>query len=171
MNPWQALILVNILLACFGAFSLGRNGISSIFPVPHPQPVQANIPIGQPTQAELLTLTINNVKRIPQPKYPNDLVIIEVTFASSSECTLSNCQFRRQNFALILPSGRTLPPAGYPQQYVPEIKLVHLSSQRQLYGNTRETGQIYFLIPKQVTQAQLKYTTASDSPIFDIPLN
>lgn len=114
----------------------------------------------------LLTFELISSRTVKKDDYYNQ-VILEVTMKADSQChpTIDRCIFYRELFKLTDNSGRTHAPSAPPLFYIPEFQLRELVSSRALNKNQTETGQLYFLLPKDSYPKTVTYFTNNNQNI------
>lgn len=124
-------------------------------------------PSATPTPVPLIQLSVNTAYRISQPDQIYDYGIIDLTLASSNQCSTTECNFSRQDILLspdIEDNVESFRPAA-PPTFATSIPLIQLPNARQLGAGATETGQVYFLIPPDINQFTLTYQGRGDTPI------
>jgi hypothetical protein len=105
---------------------------------------------------------VNYAWRILRPGSNQDLGIVEVTFTGQSDCEDSQfsatCTFDKSKFQLGNSQQQLQSISTPPNQFIRGMKIRQLYPKRTLYNKTSETGQLYFLLDKQVLDFTLTYT-------------
>jgi hypothetical protein len=150
----------------------------NVFP-PDPTPTpDSRANLGEKIRVNGMDLSLLKAWRVVRPNDAYDLGILEVKFEGTRECDVDGeaivyptlfkgearsdhlCTFQRNSFLLNDGRGNPQQEAPAAMKYIPGIKYIQLSPERELSSLTSEQGQLYFLLDKTVNDFTLLYSSA-----------
>jgi hypothetical protein len=143
--------------------------VSQLPPSPTPD---SRAVLNQTVPVDNLKLIISQATRIIRPAQASDLGVFTLKFSAVSPCgeigtNDPRCTFQSSAFSLINDQSRELlPQSSPPNQFIRDLVPRPLSASRSLYPLITETGQVYFLLPKDSNDFTLTYT----SPATNLPI-
>ncbi len=164
-----AIILTAIVGAAFWYGSRADNPVSNLVWPPSPTPTpDVRVKMGKEVKAGDLKLKVVDAIRVLRPTSSEDLGVITVRFAGTSDCDdelAGSCRFDTSKFSLVDESGNNQTVTTPPAKYIPGFKALQLVASRQLIKLTSEEGQIYYTLNKASKGFTLAYIANDSSQV------